>query len=144
MAEPGRREDVFVAFRFVVRVDDLVLGGFSECGGLQLETEVQDYPEGGQNSYLHKLPGRVKQTNIRLKRGLAQRALWDWYARNIDGELVRRNGSVQLTDGAGEVAAEWQFSRAYPVKWQGPDLNATQNQVAAEQIELAYEGLRKA
>ncbi|GAA4547916.1 phage tail protein [Amycolatopsis samaneae] len=135
--------EVLVAFRFVVRVDDLVLGGFTECGGLQLETEVQDYPEGGQNTYVHKLPGRVKQTNIRLKRGLAGRALWEWYARVVDGELVRRNGSVQLTDGTGAVETEWQFSRAYPVKWQGPDLNATQNQVAAETIELAYEGLRK-
>jgi phage tail-like protein len=140
MAEPGRRVDVFVAFRFKVSVGDLSLGGFTECGGLQLETEVQDYPEGGLNAYLHKLPVRVKQTNLRLKRGIADRSLWDWYT----GEFKRRNGSVFLCDPVGEVKAEWRFYRAYPVKWIGPELNATQNQVAVEAIELVHEGLELA
>lgn len=142
MADPGERADVFLAFRFQV-TSDVPLGGFSECGGLQLETEIQDYPEGGQNTYVHKLPGRVKQTNLRLKRGLATQALWDWYATILDGTVLRRDISVRLLDGTQDVQGEWQFFRAYPVKWVGPELNATQNQVAAETIELAYEGMRR-
>jgi phage tail-like protein len=142
VAELARRTDPFIAFRFEIRVDDKPLGGFSECGGLQLEAEVQDYPEGGLNSYLHKLPVRSKQSNIKLKRGIADRALWDWYAELLSGNLQRRNGSIRIHDPSGDqVVAEWQFRRAYPVKWVGPELNATQNQVAAEQIELAHEGL---
>lgn len=142
MAELARRADVFVAFRFEVRVDDRPLGGFTECGGLQLEIEVQDYPEGGLNTQLHKLPVRTKQSNIRLKRGIANRALWDWYAELAGGTVARCNGSILVHDPSGEnVVAEWQFRRAYPVKWVGPELNATQNQVAVETIELAHEGL---
>jgi phage tail-like protein len=138
MADSG----VLTAFRFQVS-SEVPLGGFSECGGLQLETEVQDYPEGGQNAYVHKLPGRVKQTNLRLKRGLATQALWDWYAAILDGDIARRGVSVRLLDGTRTVRAEWRLFRAYPVKWIGPDLNATQNQVAAETIELVYEGIQK-
>jgi phage tail-like protein len=144
VAEVARRADPFVAFRFEVRVDDLPLGGFSECGGLQLETEVMDYAEGGLNTHLHKLPVRTKQSPIRLKRGVVDRVLWDWYADLVGGLVVRRNGSILVHDPSGAtVVAQWQFRRAYPVKWIGPELNATQNQVAVETIELVHEGLER-
>jgi phage tail-like protein len=142
VAEVARRADPFLGFRFEVRVDDLPLGGFSECGGLQLETEILDYAEGGLNTSLHKLPVRTKQTNIKLKRGIADRSLWDWHAELVGGVVRRRSGSIRIHDpSGGQVVAEWQFHRAYPVKWVGPELNATQNQVAVETIELVHEGL---
>jgi phage tail-like protein len=142
VAEVARRADPFLGFRFEVRVDDLPLGGFSECSGLQLETEVLDYAEGGLNTWLHKLPVRTKQTNIKLKRGIADQSLWNWHAELVGGVVRRRNGSIRIHDPAGgQVVAEWQFHRAYPVKWVGPELNATQNQVAVETIELVHEGL---
>jgi len=142
VAEVARRADPFLGFRFEVRVDDLPLGGFSECGGLQLETEVLDYAEGGLNTSLHKLPVRTKQTNIKLKRGIADRSLWDWHAELVGGVVRRRSGSIRIHDpNGGQVVAEWQFHRAYPVKWVGPELNATQNQVAVETVELVHEGL---
>ena len=43
MPETGKRNDPFLAFRFEVRITGLAVGGFSECSGLQLETEIQDY-----------------------------------------------------------------------------------------------------
>jgi phage tail-like protein len=142
VAEVARRVEPFLGFRFEVRVDDLPLGGFSECGGLQLETEILDYAEGGLNTSLHKLPVRTKQTNIKLKRGIADRSLWDWHAELVGGVVRRRSGSIRIHDpSGGQVVAEWQFHRAYPVKWVGPELNATQNQVAVETIELVHEGL---
>jgi phage tail-like protein len=145
VAELAVRVDPFGAFCFEVRVDQITLGGFSECGGLQREVEVQDYPEGGLNAYLHKLPVRVKQNPITLKRGIADRTLWDWHDELANGIVRRRNGAVVLRDPSGDgVVAEWRFERAYPVKWVGPTLNATQNQVAVEQVDLVYEGLTRA
>jgi phage tail-like protein len=145
MAEVARRADPFVAFRYRVRVDGLPsLGGFSECGGLLLETEVMDYAEGGLNTHLHKLPVRTKQSPIRLKRGVVDRQLWAWYAELVGGLVVRRNGSILVYDADGEkVRAHWHFRRAYPVKWIGPELNATQNQLAVETVELVHEGLER-
>lgn len=56
MAESGDRQDPFLAFRFEVRLDDLSVAGFSECSGLQLEIEPQDYLEGGLNTFVRKFP----------------------------------------------------------------------------------------
>lgn len=144
MAETGTRHDPLLAYRFEVRLDDLPAAGFSECGGLELSTDFLDHPEGGMNTQLHKLPGRTRQTNLRLKRGIVDRALYDWYADLARGLVRRRGGSVVIRDPSGErEAAVWQFRRALPAKWVGPELNATQSQVAVETLELVHEGLER-
>lgn len=142
MPNSADRQDPYVAFRFEIRFDDLPVGGFSECGGLQLETEVQDYAEGGFNQHVHKFPGRTKQTNITLKRGIVDRELHDWYLNLVKGTVSLKNGSILVRDMSGKkVDIEWQFQRAFPCKWIGPDLNATQNNVAVETIEICHQGL---
>ncbi|MCP2257180.1 conserved hypothetical phage tail region protein [Streptoalloteichus tenebrarius] len=144
MVELGRSRYPFVAFRFEVRVDEITVAGFSECGGLRMETEVQDYAEGGVNTYVHKLPVRTRQSNIQLRRGVADRVLWDWYGELAKGLVRRRNGTILVHDADGSrVVASWHFRRAFPVSWTGPELDATRNQVAVETIELAHEGLER-
>ena len=54
MPETGTREDPIPAFRFTVTFDNLPPGGFSDCTGLQTETEVQEYREGGLNTHTWK------------------------------------------------------------------------------------------
>jgi len=144
MAQTGSRNDPFLAFRFEVRLDDLAVGGFSECTGLQIETEVQDHQEGGLNTYVWKFPTRTKQSNITLKRGIVDLEMWRWYDDLVQGRVRFRNGSIIVYDLSGQTPViEWQFRRALPVKWQGPDLNATQNNVAVETVELSHHGLER-
>src|SRR5438105_14922103 len=59
--------DFALALRFHVVIDDKgSLGSWSKCDGLTVEYEVQEYQEGGQNDYVHRLPGRCKYENIKL------------------------------------------------------------------------------
>jgi phage tail-like protein len=144
VAETGARSDPAASFRFEVTIDELAPGGFSECTGLQLETEVQDYVEGGQNEYVHKFPTRTKQSNLTFKRGIVDRALWDWYFDTTQGRIRLRDGTIAIRDPSGErVLAEWQFRGAFPCKWTGPDLNATQTAVAVETFELCHQRLER-
>jgi phage tail-like protein len=144
MAETGIRNDPFVAFRFELRLDDKPVGGFSECSGLQLETEVHSYHEGGVNTHELKFPTRTKQTNITLKRGIVDGALWDWYNDLVQGHVNRRGGSILMYDPSGQtVVMEWRFDLAFPCKWLGPELSATQNNVAVETLELCYHTLAR-
>ena len=144
MTPSDARNDPFPAFRFEIRLDDLPPAGFSECTGLQLETEVQDYPEGGLNTYLRKFPGRTKQANLMLRRGIVDRQLWDWYYDLTQGVVKLRNGTIAVHDPAGgNPVMEWRFWRAFPSKWSGPDLNATQNNIAVETLELCHQGLER-
>ncbi len=144
MAETGTRVDPFLSFRFVVRLTDLPVGGFSECTGLQIETETHDYIEGGMNTHVHKFPVRTKQSNLTLKKGIVDRVLWDWYYQLIQGQIRFRSGSIIVNDLSGsKEVMKWEFRRAFPSKWVGPELNAAQNNVAVESFELCHHGLER-
>jgi phage tail-like protein len=70
--------------------------------------------------------------------------MWDWYYDLTQGHMRMRNGSIRIQDPAGQqVVAEWQFRDAFPCKWVGPDLNATQSSVAVETLELCHQGLER-
>ena len=59
-------------------------------------------------------------------------------------ERERRNGSIVLLGRRGEEVVRWNFVRAWPSKWDGPDLNAEGTDVAIEMLELAHEGIERA
>ena len=82
--------DVYSSYRFWVEIDGLTEGAFSECTGLQVETEVFEWEEGGLNQFKYRLPGRMKFTNLTLKRGIATADLWKWYAEGVEGKIQRR------------------------------------------------------
>ena len=62
---------IALSIRFTVRVDDYgSLGSWTKCEGLSVEYEIQEYKEGGENTFVHRLPGRAKYQNIKLTRPL--------------------------------------------------------------------------
>jgi phage tail-like protein len=119
-----------------------VLGGFSECSGLEGSLQVEEYKEGGRNDALRKFPTRAQWGNITLKRGVTANAgLWDWYYGFVRGRGRRRDGLIVLQSDERAPVAVWRFARGFPVKWTGPTLNAAQGAVAIEALEIAHEGL---
>lgn len=141
----GIRNDPYLSLNFLVEIEGLLVGGFQEVTGLQVETETEDYREGGVNEYVHRLAGPTRYPqNLVLKKGLTDiESLWSWHQDVVAGTLTRRNGSIYLLDRAGLPAMWWNFTGAYPVKWSGPELRAEQGAVAVEQVELAHRGISK-
>lgn len=146
----GIRNDPYMGFNFLVEIEGLLVGGFSEVTGVQGEVEVHDYREGGQNQYVHKFVGPTKySTNLTLKHGMTDLDfLWSWYndvSQSIENgvPVERKNGSIFLLDRHRIPAMWWNFEQAYPIKWTGPELNATSNTVAAESVELVHKGIIK-
>lgn len=137
------RLDPFPAFHFQVRFDDLPPAEFSECNGLVLENDVHDQPEGGMNEHSWKFPGRTKQLNLTLIRGIVDRNLWDWFWDQSRGIVKTRNASIVVLDDTGAPAMEWHARDTFPAKWTGPSLNASQNNVALETLELVHQGLER-
>lgn len=145
LALAGIRNDPYMGFNFLVEIEGLLVGAFSEASGLEVETEVQEYREGGQNDYVHKLPGPTKySSNIVLQRGLTDiEGLWTWHQDVVMGDITRRNGSIYLLDAQRIPAMWWNFKDAYPIKWSGPQFNAGNGSVAVEKVELVHCGIEK-
>jgi phage tail-like protein len=128
-------------------------GAFSDCSGLELESDVKEYLEGGRNDGVIRRVGRVKLVPLVLKRGMflpgsdgtADSALWDWLTGMVTGVLPvpRFDGEVEIHDRKGQrVTARWTFDRALPSKVTGPTLNAKTGEIAIEELHLVHEGLR--
>lgn len=121
---------------------DIAVGGFSECSGVEMTLEVEPYKEGGRNGEVLKFPTRVDWSNITLKRGVGvTTALWDWFYGFVEGQGKRRDGVIALLTELRLPHNIWYFRRGLPVKYTGPSMNAAQNNVAIEAIEIAHEGV---
>jgi phage tail-like protein len=141
MAGTGSRNDPYSSFNFLVDIGGLV-AGFSECSGLTTETDPIEYRNGDEDITVRKLPGLKKFTNIALKRGYTDsKDLWEWRKKVLDGKTERRAGTITLLNEAREPALRWEFREGWPCKWEGPALNAKNNEVAIESLEICVEGL---
>ena len=142
---PGVRPlEPFVTFNFAVEIEGLLVGGFTEVSGLESDISIEEYREGGVNGFVHKLPTRTTHANLVLRHGLtAISTLWNWYDNTTRGVITRRNGTIMLLDRRQLPVMWWNFRNALPVRWTGPSLNATSDEVGFEAIELVHEGLSK-
>lgn len=119
------------------------VAGFSECTGLEASIDVLEYREGGQNTFVHKFPGRASFANITLKHGVIYLYddLWSWHNTFVQGKGKRKDGLIVLMNEARQPAKVWKFKHGVPMKWVGPGLNAAQASVAIESLEISHEGL---
>jgi phage tail-like protein len=135
-------EDPHPSHRFYVEIGQRREAIFTEVSGLQAEMEVKEVAEGGVNSYVHRLPGPAKVSNLTLKRGMtSSNFFYQWYSQIARGEIKRENVSVVLYDTTGVELLRWNFIKAYPIKWIGPQFQADSTATAIESLELAHEGL---
>lgn len=137
------RVDPYVGYMFMVELGGITSAGFSEVSGLNVETEVETFREGGLNSFEYKIPKGTKYPDLILKRGIANDDLWEWYKDVIYGKIERKNISVCLVDDKQNEIKRWNFQMAYPVKWEGPTLNAASATVAVERVVIVHHGLEK-
>jgi phage tail-like protein len=141
----GTRNDPYRGFNFLVEIDGINQGGFQEVGGLDASTAAVDYREGTDPAHSRKLTGLNTYSPITLKRGITDTdELWKWRQTVIDGQTVRKNGSIVLRDETGTEKLRWNFFAAWPSKWTGPALSAGTAAVAVESLEITHEELKKA
>jgi phage tail-like protein len=118
------------------------LAGFSECTGLEMTMDTEDYEEGGNNGTVLRFPKRHKWGDITLRKGLTRdQSLFDWYYGFTQGVTRRKDGLIILMDERREPHTVWKFRRGLPVKYVAPQLNAQQSNVAIETLSIAHEGI---
>jgi len=135
---------------FLFEVDGVEIGHFMEINGLEVNVGVEELEEGGENSFVHKLPGRMSWPNITLKRGVTQNdALLTWLNKSSGeqfaasgNKLSRSTAAITLTGAAGQRLRAWEFAGAFPIRWKGPDFAADSNDWATEELEITHHGFR--
>jgi len=140
----GVRLDPFPAYNFLVEVEGILAGAFTECSGLSVETEFFEYREGGRNEFMRRFAGPTKYQPLVLKHGITLiDGLWGWHQDVVSGDFSRHNGTIYLLERNSLPVMWWDFTDAFPIKWTGPQLVAQSSAVAFESVELMHNGLSK-
>ena len=134
-------EDPAITVCFSVNIHDHDLGVFTQCDGLGCEIVVEQREEGGQNGFVHQLPGRMKYTNIKLTRPITSDSsqVAKWFA-SMQDKVTRSTAEICAMTLDGTVVAKWELQGVIPVRWMGPQFNVDGPKVATESIELAHHG----
>lgn len=130
------------SLRFHVKLDNGTdLGDWSKCDGLTVEYEIFEYKEGGENTFVHRIPGRAKYQNIKLTRPINaySKRVATWIA-GMQTQVKRDTAHIAALDPEGKPITTWDLHGVYPVRWTGPSLDISNTQVATETLELAHNG----
>jgi phage tail-like protein len=135
---------------FKVKVDGVTIGRFEKVSGLEFTIDSEEVTEGGENGFVHKLPGRMRWPNIVMSRGVTQSDLFFDWAREGSGEkfeafgneLDRFTVAITMTNRLGKELRTWELEGAFPVRWTGPSFSASDESPLTEEIEIAHHGFK--
>lgn len=138
-----------VGFHFFVRFEGLLtkypIGipdiGFQKVSGINMDISTEEYHEGGENRFKHRLPNPPTYQNLILERGmLIGSQLMQWYKDCVEGFTFDPHDiTVILLNGNHLPIQAWNFVNAVPLKWSISDFNATDNTIVVETVEFSYQ-----
>lgn len=113
---------------------------FQTVSGLSVDYDMEEFKEGGENRFTHKLPVRTKYADMVLKRGmLTESEVIKWCLDAFrDREFLPVNVNVILMNEKSKPLRTWKVAHAIPKKWSVSDFNANDNAVVIETLELSY------
>lgn len=130
---------------FTVAIDRYhELGAFTACDGLGVEVQIEQREEGGNNQFVHQLPGGMRYSNVKLTRVLNKDStkIGEWFA-SMNGGVQRATAEIVALSPDGQRLAEWHLDGVVPVRWTGPQLSVEATKVCVETLELAHHGFLK-
>lgn len=148
-----REDRPYVQFNFTVDLNvpgmdpGSFTGGFQEVSGIGMEVTVSEYRNGSdKDNGVRKITGLNKASDVTLKRGvIGALPLYEWLNDIRNGnQKSYRDVTVILQNEAHEPVLEWRLLRARIIKVTYGPMNAKGNDVAMEEMVLAYERLEMA
>lgn len=114
---------------------------FQEVSGLTVGIEMENYAEGGENRFVHKLPVRTSYQDLILKRGLLlDSGISQWVINAIEKfEFQPANLLVALLNEEHQPLAVWEVINALPAEWSVDSFNAQDNKIVVESLKLTYQ-----
>lgn len=114
---------------------------FQKVSGIGVTVDVGTIEEGGQNLFTQNVPNKIKYENLVLERGVVTGSPLgvEFNIAMSRFKFAPSNVLVTLFDATYIPVTNWLFFKAFPVKWNWSDLDAKENSVVIEHMELSYQ-----
>ena len=139
------RIDPDTVFTFRVEIDGIMSASFRSASGLEWAMEVQSFYQGGENTHKVNLIGKGNFTPLKLKKGFfsATSEFFNWmkFLMNPGGSSIHRAtiSLVILADDGSTEVGRFNLYNAFMSKYTGPAMDASQNDIAFEEVEIHYD-----
>ncbi|MEF8777043.1 MAG: phage tail protein [Haloarculaceae archaeon] len=133
--------------RFKVELDDVEVSGFKRIDIPGQSTKLVEYREGKDADHHRKLWGQTEYEDLTMERGAKQgdTKLFDWRKKVRQGKMeeARKNIAIVLQDEVGESQVRWEFTKAWPKRYDPPTLDTSaqggQGTVATETVVVVFD-----
>lgn len=151
-AKAAGMENPLVGFRFVLDIQGVGKGFFSEAYNIGSEHEVIEHKvvNSKGKETVTKMPGRLKWFDVTLKRGITtNNDLQIWRQQVLEGrvDISRRDGSIIMYDQSLKEVARWNFTRGWPSKFVSNPVDASgmnpSGVVGIESVTLTLESIQR-
>lgn len=154
----AQRYDPYRNFKFRISWKDSsgttkYVAAVNKIGALKRTTEVVEFREGGENSIVHKIPGKTKFEPIVVEAGLTQDLTFDDWASLVNNphtdqavspKTFRKDVSIEVLNEQGQVALRYNVFNCWVSEYQAfSDLDANANAIAIKHLKLENEGFEK-
>lgn len=114
---------------------------FQDVTGLSVTVGLDTYSEGGENRFVHRLPGRNTYSDLVLKRGMTLvSGVTAWCLDSIENfNYQPTNMLISLLNEDHLPVSSWYIANAIPIKYEISAFNAEQSQIVIESMTLRYE-----
>ena len=134
--------------RFLVEISDIAATGFRRVDLPGQETREARYREGNGPPMERSLTGGLNGgADLILERGAKrdETILADWYKKVEAGKLdeARKAVAVAILDEAGASQLRYEFSQAWPKRYEPPTLDAMAGHVGTETLVVTYEDMER-
>ncbi|MEB3305086.1 MAG: phage tail protein [Cyanobacteriota bacterium] len=116
---------------------------FQRVSGLGTKVETEPMNKGGQNIITKRLPKRLVYDNLVLERGFVVGSLLNTQLNDVMNEFkfFRSDVLVTMFNEAAAPISAWLFKEAFPVRWATADLNAQEDRILIDTLELSFSRL---
>jgi phage tail-like protein len=122
------------------------IAGVRRVRGLGRLTELVTVHDGSDPNASRTIVGPTKFEAVTIERGITHDDAFEKWAQAMQqgaGPAPRKDVRIELHDNDRRITVAWVLRGALLVKLEAPDLNAAGNDIAIEQLTLAYEGLER-
>jgi phage tail-like protein len=130
-------------FQVNIKGIDVINTEFCSISGVVSESEEINLMH-GTDPYTRKSPGRVTHEPIVLERvykGIDD--FYGWYLEVENGNIERRDVTITMMDSAFRAIRAITLDKAWPSKWEMPDIETASSGPAIERITLICERVRE-
>ena len=113
---------------------------FQRVSGLSTRVETEPMNNGGKNLIPKRLPTRLTYDNLVLERGFVVGSPLNLQLNDVMNEFKFFRSDVLVTlfnEDAIPISA-WMFKEAFPVRWATADLNAQEDRILIDTLELSF------